>query len=730
MTLLTMPYTRPPRASRKVMGPLSRTLLVLLLLLTFVVAAAQSAPVQRVVVMPFEGDSALATYTLGLPTALQRSLNEIPGTFVPAVGDVALVMQKAREAGLDIVPTVRKLFSADIVIEGTLLGAGGSVGASLRIEKADATTSVTVSSGDGTPAGLARAAAAAVAKEIKPDLGATVLGYIDSAAAQTPSLPGLGPVALAASRLPGARTDDLATALQLDPDSAWLLSEYARLLAIAGNADDSIAAAKKAVAAQPTDIEAQTILGIVLAAANQDAAAKAAFEAAIALNPAHAVALTGLARLESDAGKATSELEAALAAYPRMVDAYLQLATLQSSDQRAAQVLRRGEAALPESLVLRRAIVQRVVAAGDASGALAYLQQAVKDPMAASAALYALVRYLPTSMSADALALLKQGQQAFPDSLDLKATEGDLLLAQGKDQEAEAILAPLNQQAPKNLDVANLLAVAQARQGKVDAATATFQAAAGTGRRATSELGQLLLAAGRSNAAIDVLRPLAEADGAEVDTLTFYGIALGRVGKIAEAKKVLQSAIALDPKASLAQRSLSLLEQQDRLTGGTQVTFTADAGTTFQQGLYALEVQDYQAAAAAFARARAADDNGLVAFYAGYTKQLQGDPRGAVADYEVAVKAFPESDIVLNNLGYAHLQLGRFDLALTQLKAALTLNPDNPQANLNLGLTYFGLGRWQDALDSFAKAVTLDPSLEAKVSTVRDAAQKRVDQEP
>src|SRR5690606_37680029 len=160
----------------------------------------------------------------------------------------------------------------------------------------------------------------------------------------------------------------------------------------------------------------------------------------------------------------------------------------------------------------------------------------------------------------------------------------------------------------------------------------------------------------------------------------------------------LRRALELDASNALAQRSLSLLEQQRSLTDEAEIQFDEEAGVAFQQGLYALNANDFEAAAQAFARSRAEAENPLAAFYHGYAKQLTGDSRGAVADYEIALEAFPGSDIVLNNLGYAHLQLGRYDLALSYIRRAVGENPENSQARLNLGLVHYALRQYESAI--------------------------------
>lgn len=58
------------------------SVLALSLALTFAAAQGTTA-VKRVVILPFDTDAAVSPYQLGLPTALQHALNQLPGTYVP-----------------------------------------------------------------------------------------------------------------------------------------------------------------------------------------------------------------------------------------------------------------------------------------------------------------------------------------------------------------------------------------------------------------------------------------------------------------------------------------------------------------------------------------------------------------------------------------------------------------------------------------------------------------------
>jgi tetratricopeptide (TPR) repeat protein len=223
---------------------------------------------------------------------------------------------------------------------------------------------------------------------------------------------------------------------------------------------------------------------------------------------------------------------------------------------------------------------------------------------------------------------------------------------------------------------------------------------------------ELQLASGRARQALATLAPLVEAGERDPIVRTYYGIALGRVGRVAEARSVLEQVVAESPDLALASRALGVLEQQARIVGDDEaLALEGDAAVAFEQGLSALETGDWSMAAAGFATARESTDAGLLAFYHGYALQRAGDSRAAIAAYGDARESLGDNDILLSNLGFAHLQLGRLDLALEALEAAVASNPGNAQAHFNLGLAEFGVARFVAAVASFERAVELAPEL-------------------
>jgi tetratricopeptide (TPR) repeat protein len=79
--------------------------------------------------------------------------------------------------------------------------------------------------------------------------------------------------------------DDLARAIQIDPNRAATLRAYSLVLASLGRGDESIQQARKAAELDPLNDESWTQLGRSLAGKHQDDEARQAFERALQLNP-------------------------------------------------------------------------------------------------------------------------------------------------------------------------------------------------------------------------------------------------------------------------------------------------------------------------------------------------------------------------------------------------------------------------------------------------------------
>lgn len=714
---------------------LRRTLLAALagLLLTLAGAANAQPSVQRIVLLPFDAEASIEAFALAFPTALQRALNELDGVYVPAVGDATVVAQRVADAGGDVLAEIRRVFVADAVVLGRVRGSDALAVDLVVVTRAGDELDATVSGRLGDLAALWRDTADGVLGLLGIDPGLADLADLRRVLADVPSLPSLGPIGGASARVPGIRLDQLEAAAALDPGSSWAAGELARAAAIEGDADRALREAERAVALGP-HAEAYALLGMVRLARNDPAAAEA-FEAALDANPAHGVALAGLAQAGVGPARAAELLEAAVAAAPRLVDAHLALAELQTSPARVIQVLRRASDWLPDSAAIQLALVDAALDAGDARGAIELLRAATSDPVGRRAAIYLLAARLPAEAARDALAFAREGRDLFPDDPDLRRLEIDLLRASGDAAGASAALGAWVEAGTAPAGEVVAFAENLAAQGRYDEAQAWLATVADVDDDADVRSARIELAAGRARAALTALEPRVAAGEADALRRTLYAIALGRIGRADEAvamlEEVVQSAAAPAADArtteagALAQRALAVLADQRQVAGADAVALSPEASTAFEQGLFALENGDMLAARDAFVRARALDDAGLLAFYEGYARQVLGDPRGATVAYQAARTDLGDNDVLLNNLGYAQLQVGRLDLALDTLRQALEANPGNARAHLNLGLTLYGLARFGDAVDAFDDALALDPSLAAVAGSVIDDARRR-----
>ena len=693
----------------------------LLLIAFFLLSTALAQGVQRVVVVPFSGTDGIGPLAIGLSASLQRALNVVDNVYAPPIGDAVLVAERAAAAGQEPTPTMRRLFGTEQVLEGRLLLRNDVLVLELRL--GDAVREVPIQ-GDAPARSAAQAASAAFAMLGLQPVSAD-LREVDRVLAETPSTPSLGPVALGSSGLPTGGLGGIEAAVALDGDSSWVIAEHARALALGGAMEDALAQAVQATELTPEDIEAWVVLGVVRGAAGDDEGALAAFERALQLNPAHAIALVGVARHASDATRATQALDRALAAYPRLTEAYVLLADRATNLQRSVQVLRRATPHLPDAITVHRQIVDRLVAAGEPAAALSYLRETAQAPLASAPALYGLATRIPAELEDQALAFLTEGREAFPDSELLATAVARVHLSAGRPQEAADLLAPVVEAGGDNDETRNTLAIAYARLGRVDDARALFGALADE-PAAQYNLGLLLLESGRPQEAVEVFDRLVQVEGAGADVVAYHGIALAQAGQVEEGRAQLERAVELDSDLDLARRALEQLEPRQQV-GLAEVELTAEQSEAVDRGLFALDEGSYAAAVDAFSEAREMGDAGVLAFYHGYALQRAGRARDAVAAYQVAAEQLPESSVVASNLGYAHLQLGRFDRGLEQLTRALELDEGNARAHFNLGIAYYGLGRFQDAVAEWNRAEELQAGITEEVADLREDAERRVE---
>ncbi len=681
---------------------------------------AQDTPsVERIVVLPFNASGNTAPYGAGLATAIQRSLNVIDAVYAPPVGDTLFVTRRLESGGQLTAANVASAYDASAVVSGQITANGNAAQLQLGFASGDFGTvrDVVVQGNLNQPQQLVSQVVNAVVRELGLRVGGQDRRELDEVLTQTPSLPSLASVAQAALRLQAPDLTGLQAAAELDAGSSWVLSEYGRALALQGNTAAALDASLRAIQASPSDIEALIIRSIILRSSGDPATALQGFNAALALNPNHALALAGRAQLLDDPTAASTDLDTAISVDPRLSDAYLALVTLQrtqSPQGRAAlQTAREGARRIPGAVSLHREVVAESLRLGDPGGAYAYLNDFLASNPTTNPGVYALAAALPSDQGFGdaALALVRLGYSQYPSNPVLARAEADLLLAQGDLAGAENALRQALSANPNDATLLNQLAVFLAEQGRLDEAQSTLEASSEQDLTLRLNLAQIYLEAGQSEAAVGVLEPLLARYPQEADLYSLYGISLGRTGRYDQALNALDRALQLNPNLEQARRAQNVIEQNRNLTGGEQIALTENAGQLFQAGLAALEAGNFGEAVTQFTQARQQEDSGLIAFYQAYSQQLSGNIRQAVQGYERALQDLPNNPTVLNNLGFAYYRLGRFDRALPYLEQAVAADADNVEAQLNYGLVNYDLGRFNDAVAPLERVLALQPSL-------------------
>jgi tetratricopeptide (TPR) repeat protein len=105
------------------------------------------------------------------------------------------------------------------------------------------------------------------------------------------------------------------------------------------------------------------------------------------------------------------------------------------------------------------------------------------------------------------------------------------------------------------------------------------------------------------------------------------------------------------------------------------------------------------------------DAGNFVAFTnRGWTRQLAGDPSGAMADYDEALRLRPHYPLALNDRGYARQMQRDLAGAIADYTQAVAEDPRYAEAVYNRGTAHHDGGNLQAALADYTQAIALDPS--------------------
>lgn len=86
-----------------------------------------------------------------------------------------------------------------------------------------------------------------------------------------------------------------------------------------------------------------------------------------------------------------------------------------------------------------------------------------------------------------------------------------------------------------------------------------------------------------------------------------------------------------------------------------------------------------------------------------------GEHAKALNDYQKADRLKPNNPDILGNFGYSQLKTGQFNEAIKTLTQSLKINNNNAEVLTNLGTAKYSLGNLHEAIVDYGKAIEIDP---------------------
>ena len=370
-------------------------------------------------------------------------------------------------------------------------------------------------------------------------------------------------------------------------------------------------------------------------------------------DPAELHALYQQALAAQGAGQAEAALalySRILAANPRVAEVHFQIARILVTAARPERALRHLKAAVelkPGQAAIWALYADAVLDQTDDAERRAFVASA----KAARAPAALLIRVQ------DALAPRKN-PQITPLAPTLKADVEALiaLMRRGDFAGAEIRALGMHKRHPKVALIADILASAEVKLGKTDAAIGHFRKAIAADPRyaeARNNLGRLLLETGKPDAALVEIRKALKLSPGLALAHHNLGAALGRKGDVPGAIAALHRALALAP--DLRETHLLL-------------------------GSLATRAKDYPAAEAAFAAAvRLGDTSADTLAMLGQAQAGQGHAAVALASYDRALEGNPDHALSLGRKALLLQSIGDFSGAETAFRRAIVLEPDNAE---------------------------------------------------
>ena len=391
---------------------------------------------------------------------------------------------------------------------------------------------------------------------------------------------------------------------------------------------------------------------------------------------------------------------------PTSLEARLMLADLQSRSGRTAaalETLRGAPEELRDDPRLKRQLAWSLYQNGDLDGALKAL-----DSLA-----------VPNAGAAGAP---PPGQSPAESATALNLLRGMIYTAQGRNDDAIALLTKVHDADPKEPGVTMTLARVLERAGRRGDAAALLERLAAAlekdgkakeAQEAHLEAAQVLYDGKQWDKVEAALRPLlaAQDDGVRLQAVSLQADAYAKDKRYDEALALLGKEKAAPPL--LAKRA-EVLSRAGRDAEAETILGDLGRGDERSQSLAAQTAQrleKYQESIPVLEKLAAAHpDQAPTGFLLGAAYERSGQRDKAVAEFRRVLAIDPDFHAALNYLGYTFAEAGvNLDEAVKLVSRAVALDPDNGAYVDSLGWAYYRIGRPEQARGYLERAARLEP---------------------